>query len=482
MTSSRPDGRGVGERRLRVVLITGASSGIGRAVAHRLAAAGARLVLSSRSAGALSAVVDECRAQGAAEADVLAITADVRDAAAIDDLMATAVSRFGRVDAVVHSAGALAYGRFVDLPNEVFDATVATNLGGASHVARAALRQFESQGAGHLVLVGSVLGKIAAPTMSAYVTTKWAIHGLARTLQLELRATPAINVSLVSPGGVDTPIYRLAGTYTGRHGAPPPPVATADEVAAVIEKTLDHPRREVPVFGVNRLMVLGSRLMPSLFDALVGPLFSRLAQDNSESVAPTPGNLLRPHPEGEGVSGGYQRWGGTATEGHANGKAQAAGHREGPGPTISREVAAPADAVWKVLADGWSYANWVVGAARVRDVDPGWPAQGSRVHHSFGLWPVLIQDFTRVERSVPTQDLELTARGWPAGEAHVHISVRAEGTDRSVVTITEDAVSGPAKLMPAPLRRVLIAPRNRETLHRLALLAEGHHRAARRLN
>ena len=431
----------------------------------------------------LADVAAECREMGLAGGDILTVTADVRDASAVDALFAAAATGFGGIDAVVHCAGALAYGRFVDLPADVFDATVATNLGGTSRVARAALRQFETQRAGHLVLVGSVLGKIAAPTMSAYITTKWAIHGLARTLQLELRDSPAIHVSLVSPGGVDTPIYRLAGTWTGHHGAPPPPVATADEVAAVIQRTLAHPRREVPVFGLNRLMVLGSRMLPGLFDALVGPLLSRLAQDNSTPVGPSAGNLLEPNPGGEAVSGGYGRLGGPPKEGRTMSTNQrASGHGKDPGPTVTREVAAPVEAVWKVLADGWSYANWVVGAARVRDVDPGWPARGCRVHHSFGLWPFLIQDFTRVERSEPPRELELTARGWPAGEAHVHVSVRPDGTDRSVVTITEDAVSGPGRLIPAPIRHLLIAPRNRETLHRLALLAEGHHREARRFD
>ncbi len=153
-----------------------------------------------------------------------------------------------------------------------------------------------------------------------------------------------------------------------------------------------------------------------------------------------------------------------------------AGHGRDPGPTISRRVAAPASAVWEVLSDGWSYANWVVGAARVRDVDADWPAAGTRVHHSFGVWPLLIQDFNRVESVTPPQDLVLTARGWPAGEAHVHLSVQPDGPELCVVTITEDAVSGPAKLIPAAVRRVLIAPRNRETLNRVAMLAEGHHR------
>jgi uncharacterized protein YndB with AHSA1/START domain len=163
----------------------------------------------------------------------------------------------------------------------------------------------------------------------------------------------------------------------------------------------------------------------------------------------------------------------------SRGDANPSEHAREPEPTISRPVAAPPSAVWALLADGWSYANWVVGAARVRDVDVDWPAAGAKVHHSVGLWPLLIQDFTRVERVADGTDLVLTARGWPVGEAHVHLSVRPDGPGRSVVTITEDAVSGPGRLVPPPVRHFLLGPRNRETLHRLALLAEGHHREDR---
>jgi len=157
-------------------------------------------------------------------------------------------------------------------------------------------------------------------------------------------------------------------------------------------------------------------------------------------------------------------------------------HPDDPGPTISREVAAPPAAVWSVLSDGWSYATWVVGTSRIRQVDPNWPEVGARVHHSFGLWPMLIEDFTRVEEVAPDRELVLTARGWPAGEARVHLSIRPDGAERSVVTITEDAVSGPAKLLPARLRHLLITPRNRETLHRLAMLAAGRHQDDRELS
>jgi hypothetical protein len=143
-------------------------------------------------------------------------------------------------------------------------------------------------------------------------------------------------------------------------------------------------------------------------------------------------------------------------------------------------VAAPAATVWDVLADGWTYAIWVVGTSSVRDVDQYWPAEGTRVYHSFGLWPLVVQDFTRVERVTPGRDLVLTARGWPVGEAHVHLSVAGSGPEACEVTITEDATAGPGTLVPGFLRHLLLVPRNRETLHRLALLAEGRHRQSGR--
>ena len=139
---------------------------------------------------------------------------------------------------------------------------------------------------------------------------------------------------------------------------------------------------------------------------------------------------------------------------------------------VSRQVAASASAVWAVIADGWTFSSWVVGTARIRAVDPGWPRPGSRMHHSFGTWPLLLNDQTHVVREEEGRLLELTARGWPAGEARVQIEIRPEG-DRCTVLLTEDAVSGPGALIPPVVRQPLIALRNRETLRRLAMLAEG---------
>lgn len=140
--------------------------------------------------------------------------------------------------------------------------------------------------------------------------------------------------------------------------------------------------------------------------------------------------------------------------------------------TISREVEASADAVWAVLADAWLYPAWVVGAARMREVDAGWPQVGAELHHSVGAWPLLLDDRTEVLDSVPGRMLRLRAHGWPAGAADVLIEIDGRGP-RSKVRMREDAVRGPGVLMPRPLRQLAIAPRNREALRRLAFLAEG---------
>ncbi len=138
---------------------------------------------------------------------------------------------------------------------------------------------------------------------------------------------------------------------------------------------------------------------------------------------------------------------------------------------VMREVQAPAPRVWSVLSDGWSYAGWVVGASRMRAVDDRWPAQGAKLHHSSGVWPLVLNDETRVEESEPNRRLVLLARGRPLGEARIEVTIEDRG-DTCVVRLREDAVSGPGKLMPKPLRQVVIGGRNTETLRRLAYVAE----------
>ena len=128
-----------------------------------------------------------------------------------------------------------------------------------------------------------------------------------------------------------------------------------------------------------------------------------------------------------------------------------------------------------MLSDGWLYALWVVGAARMREVDEGWPAVGTRLHHSVGTWPLLIDDTTEVLEVQPNERILLLARGWPAGQAHVEITLRARGTD-TVVTIVEQATSGPGALIPKAVQDPQLHVRNIEALRRLAFVVEGRTR------
>ena len=136
------------------------------------------------------------------------------------------------------------------------------------------------------------------------------------------------------------------------------------------------------------------------------------------------------------------------------------------------EVHAGAARVWEVLADGWTYPLWVVGASRMRAVDESWPEVGSRLHHSVGTWPVLLDDYTEVTEAVPGVSLTLRARAQPSGTASVRLTLEPLGEDRTRVVMEEDAVSGPALLMPKPMRDVTLSWRNDESLRRLAYVAE----------
>jgi uncharacterized protein YndB with AHSA1/START domain len=138
----------------------------------------------------------------------------------------------------------------------------------------------------------------------------------------------------------------------------------------------------------------------------------------------------------------------------------------------SKVIEATPEQVWDVLADGWLYPVWVVGATRMRDVEESWPQVGSKLHHSAGVWPVVINDDTEVLEVEPGRRMRLRARGWPMGEAEVVITLTPVGA-QTRVDIEEDAVSGPGTLMPKPLREPMLKLRNVETLRRLAFVAEG---------
>lgn len=283
----------------RVVVLTGASSGIGRAAARQCATRGDRLVLAARGRSSLERVADTY-APGA-----LVHPADVADRASVEALADAAVARYGRIDLWLDTAAVMAYGRFEDLPADVFDQVIATDLIGSANVARAALRVFRAQCAGTLVLCGSLVGHITAPYMSAYSTAKWGQRALARTLRQETRDAPGIHICQVVPGGVDTPIYTSAANYAGRVGRPPPPVDTAERVAAVALRLADRPRAEVSVGLTNRVIEFGFAALPRVYDALVGPMMRTVAL-SGRTIGPQEGNVFASRIRDDG---GPARWG-----------------------------------------------------------------------------------------------------------------------------------------------------------------------------
>ncbi|PWU53003.1 short-chain dehydrogenase [Micromonospora globispora] len=285
----------------RTVVITGATSGIGRAAAREFAGRGDRLVLAARSPATLAEVRQECRSAGA---EVLVVPTDITEPGAVDELARAAVAEFGGIDVWVHTAAVAAYGRFDELPERVFERVVRVDLIAAAAVARVALRHYRSASAGTLILTGSVLGHITSPYMSGYVAAKWGLQGLARTLQQEARETPGVHVCLVNPGSVDTPVYRQAANYLGRIGRPPPPITTPERVARAIVHGADRPRREISVGRLNVVMRFGFTVLPGLYDVLVGPLM-RVAGLSNQPVAPHDGIAFTPNPAGEAVRGGW---------------------------------------------------------------------------------------------------------------------------------------------------------------------------------
>jgi uncharacterized protein YndB with AHSA1/START domain len=140
--------------------------------------------------------------------------------------------------------------------------------------------------------------------------------------------------------------------------------------------------------------------------------------------------------------------------------------------TVSRNIAATPDEVFAQLADGWIYAAWVVGASHIRDVDAGWPAVGTRIHHRVGPWPATIDDTTEVIDVITGSRLVLQARAWPIGEARVELTIEADGKDGSRVSMAEAPTRGVGNWLDNPLQRIVLRGRNRESLARLASLAE----------
>lgn len=286
-----------------VVLVTGASSGVGLAAALELARRGHRLALLARGEEPLQRAAEQCRALGAG--DVMVSTTDIRDDEAVRQAVDDVLDRFGRLDGVVNCAGVVAYGRLEELAAPLFDAVVETNLLGSVNLLRHVLPPLRAQGRGSVVLTGSLIGHIAVPTMSAYTVSKWGVRGLARQALVENRDVPGLHVSYVTLPGVDTPIYRQGAYAGGPAGQPPPVVWPPEKAGRLLARVLEHPRPETHGGAFDPLTRLGFVLLPRVYDAWVGPLFARFASDRHETMPPGPGNVEASVPEGNRLTGGH---------------------------------------------------------------------------------------------------------------------------------------------------------------------------------
>jgi NAD(P)-dependent dehydrogenase (short-subunit alcohol dehydrogenase family) len=287
----------------KVVVVTGASSGIGRATALAGSREGARIVAAARKGDALEELAEACRAWGG---EVRPVVVDVADDDAMDDLAGEALAAFGRIDGWVNNAGVYAVGRFEETPPAVFERVLDVNLRAVVRGSRAALAQFRAQGSGVLVNVSSMIGGLPGPYVSAYATAKWAVRGLSLALHAELRDEDGIDVCCVRPSSIDTPIFRQAANFSGRRLKALTPTYAPEEAARAITRLLVHPRRELVVGRSGKPLVLARHLAPALVDRI----FARRAIDDQfDGDAPaeaTEGNLFAPEPRWATVSGGWR--------------------------------------------------------------------------------------------------------------------------------------------------------------------------------
>ncbi len=279
-----------------VVVVTGASGGIGAATALALDAEGATVVLAARREDALREVAGRC-------AGAVVVPTDVTDPDAVRALADEARTRFGRIDAWVNNAGVGLYAGLADAPLDEVRQVIDVNLLGYLYGVQAALPGLRAAGGGVIVNVASVLSDVTVPYMGAYNISKHAVRGLSDTLRQELDQDD-VSVCTVLPASIDTPFYRNAGNRSGREVRPMPPVYPPQTVAKTIVKILNRPRREAYAGFLGHALAVQAKLTPAPVERVLA-WYGRRAALGATPAAPTTGNLFGPGGWPGAVDGGF---------------------------------------------------------------------------------------------------------------------------------------------------------------------------------
>lgn len=284
------------------VVITGASSGIGRAAALTFARRGARVALAARRADLIEDLAGECRDLGT---QAIAVPTDVTDAAAVDTLAQAARQAFGTIDVWINNAGTGVFGPYQDADIALHRRTIEVNLLGSMHGAYAVLPIFLGQGHGILINNISLGGWAPSPFAAAYTASKFALRGFSASLRQELGDHPDIHVCGVFPAIIDTPGLDHGANVSGRQINPGPLIYAPEDVAETFVSLVRRPRDEVAVGWPARAAQIAYALAPGPTEHLTGA-FMRRALERARPAPRTEGALLRPLPTGRGVSGGWR--------------------------------------------------------------------------------------------------------------------------------------------------------------------------------
>jgi short-subunit dehydrogenase len=275
----------------QVVVITGASSGIGLATARKMAAKGARLVLAARSEGALRQLVDEIVTQ---QGEAVFAVADVGNQEDVARIARTAVESFGGFDTWINNAGVSIFGKIEDTPVEDLRKLFETDFWGVVYGSLEAVKHLRERG-GALINLGSVVSERVSFLQGMYSAAKFAVKGFTDSLRLEVEHDEApISVTLVQPSATDTPFTLNAKNYTGREFRLPPPVYTPDTVANAILAVAQNPRREIVVGGGGKMLSKSEQFAPRLTDKIMESKAFDELQKKDAPASPLANALDRP--------------------------------------------------------------------------------------------------------------------------------------------------------------------------------------------